>query len=351
MLKGAHTVIDANLNRALEGIRVCEDIFRFSMQNSISSEFKDMRHTLLSAVQEIFGNSLAVSRNVTLDSQKFVDTESEKKRTGYEDLFSANIRRACEAVRVMEEFFKAVPSDSGNPFQNIRFNLYELEQRGFAIISKKDILDKFDYSLYGILDTAFVDPGIMVKSAEIMAGEGCRIIQLRMKNSASGEFLETAEAVSNICSRTGAVFIVNDRPDIALLSNASGLHLGQDDLSPDRACEILRNNMITGISTHTLIEAEEASGTPADYIAIGPVFDTSSKAGELLSGIGTDVLKQVSSIPGKPVVAIGGISKDNIAQVLDAGCRCAAVISALYLNGDLKGNVRNLVHLIESAKG
>lgn len=350
MLKGTDTVMDANLNRALEGIRVCEDIFRFIFQSSMSSEFKEMRHSLLTAALEIFGNSLTVSRNVSLDSQKFIDTESENMRTGYEDLFSANIRRACEAVRVMEEFSKTIPSQAGNPFQNIRFSLYDLEQRSLAVIRKTYLLDRFSYSLYGILDSAFVGSNNMAESAEIMAGEGCGIIQLRMKNSSSGEFLKTAEAVSGICSRNGVVFIVNDRPDIALLSNASGLHLGQDDLSPERAGEILKNNMITGISTHSISEAEEAYDSSADYIAIGPVFETSSKSGEVLPGIGMEIVKKISSASRKPLVAIGGISKENITHLIEAGCRCAAVISALYRNDDLAGNVRFFVRSFESAK-
>jgi len=351
MRKGVDTAVDANVNRALEGIRVCEDIFRFCIRNSISSEFKDLRHRLHGAVSEIFGNSLAVSRNVNLDSQKFIDTESEKKRTGYEDLFFSNIRRACEAVRVIEEFSKTLPLPGSSLFQNIRFTLYDLEQRGIAVIKKNYILEKFNYSLYGILDTAFLNIPDMARSAEIMAGEGCRIMQLRMKHSPSGEFLKTASAVSDICRKNGVLFIINDRPDIALLCKASGLHLGQDDLSPDSACEILRNDMITGLSTHSIVEAREAFNSTADYIAIGPVFHTSSKAGELLPGFGTGIVAEVCSDSLKPVVAIGGITRESINQVLDAGCRCAAVISALYLDGNLAGNVRAFVSLIESRKG
>ncbi len=351
MMKGVATVIDANINRAMEGIRVCEDIFRFCIRNSISSEFKDIRHKLLDAVTGRFGNSLAASRNINLDSQKFIDTESEQKRTGYEDLFFANIRRACEAVRVMEEFSKTLPGPGSNPFQNIRFTLYDLEQRGLAVIRKNDILEKFNYSLYGILDTAFVKIPDMAHSAEIMAGEGCKIIQLRMKNSPSGEFLKIAAAVSDICRKNEVLFIVNDRPDIALLAGASGLHLGQDDIPPGIACEILKNDMIAGLSTHSIVEANEAFNSSADYIAIGPVFDTSSKAGVMLPGLGTEILEEVCSIAKKPVVAIGGITMGNINLILDAGCRCTAVISALYHGGNLAENVRGFVSLIESRKG
>jgi len=350
MLKGVETAVDANINRAMEGIRVCEDIFRFCIKNSISSEFKKMRHNLLTAVSSVFGNSLVSSRAVISDSQKFIDTESEKKRAGYEDLFRSNIRRACEALRVIEEFSKTGNFPGTNDFQNIRFALYDLEQKGWGVIRKEKIIDKFNYSLYGILDSAFVAVNKMAISAEIMSSEGCGIIQMRMKNNSSSEFLETSFSVAEICRKHEVVFIVNDRPDIALLCNASGVHLGQNDIPPDYASEIIKKDMISGLSTHSSDEAANAMRTSADYIAVGPVFDTESKNGSLLKGKGTELVKKICINADRPVVAIGGITPDKTDEIIDAGCTCIAVISALFQNDDLAGNVKKFTGKIESRR-
>jgi thiamine-phosphate pyrophosphorylase len=350
MDRGVEIAVDANINRAMEGIRVCEDIFRFCIKNNISSEFKKMRHNLLTAASGVFGNSLIASRAVISDSQKFIDTVSEKKRAGYEDLFRSNIRRACEALRVIEEFSKTGNLSGTNNFQGIRFALYDLEQKGWALIRKQSIIGEFDYSLYGILDTAFVPLNMMTINAEIMASEGCGIIQLRMKSHSSRELLEASLSVAEICRENKVLFIVNDRPDIAVLCSASGVHLGQDDISPDYAAEIIKKDMITGLSVHNIDEVKRALNTSANYIAFGPVFDTTGKNGELLKGGGTDLLGKACIESHCPVVAIGGITPDNTDEIIDAGCSCIAVISALFQNNDLAGNVKKLAGKIKSRR-
>lgn len=351
MDRGVETAVDANINRAMEGIRVCEDIFRFCIKNSISSEFKNIRHDLLTAVTSVFGNSLISSRAVISDEQKFIDTDSEKRRSGYETLFRSNLGRACEALRVIEEFSKTVSSAGSGNFQAIRFTLYDLEQKGWAAIKKKMILDRFNFSLYGILDSAFVPVNKFKENAEIMSSEGCSIIQLRMKSSSSREFLDAAFEVEEICRKNDTVFLVNDRPDIALLCKARGVHLGQDDIPPEKAGELLRGDMITGLSTHSIEEALRAMETAADYIAFGPVFDTGSKNGTLINGRGTEILRQVCISADRPVVAIGGITPDNAAEILDAGCSSVAVISALFRNNDLAGNIHRFSEKLASMRG
>ena len=251
---------------------------------------------------------------------------------------------------MIEEFAKTGNFSETNDFQVIRFALYDLEQKGWSVIKKQMIMEKFNYSLYGILDSAFVSVDKMADSAEIMASEGCGIIQLRMKNMSADIFLETADAVAEICRNNEVVFIVNDRPDIAVLSKASGVHLGQNDIPPDSAAEIIKKDMISGLSTHSIAEAESALKTSADYIAVGPVFDTGSKTGSLLKGEGTGLLKKVCIAADRPVVAIGGITIDSIDEIVDAGCTCIAVISALFQNNNLAKNVNKFAGKLESRR-
>ncbi|QYO66280.1 thiamine phosphate synthase [Leptolyngbya sp. 7M] len=162
-----------------------------------------------------------------------------------------------------------------------------------------------------------------------LAGAGARFIQLRDKTMPSGELLYEAKNALEEAKKHNARLIINDRADIALLAGADGVHLGQDDLSPKEARKLLGENAIIGISTHSLEQASAAADEPIDYIAIGPIFATETKS-DTLPVVGLEGVRNVRSvIKNVPLVAIGGIQKINVRDVIDAGASSAAVISAL----------------------
>lgn len=344
-----YSAIDANINRGTEGIRVCEDIFRFSLKNKISSEFKNLRHEIAGTISTIPAGTLLCSRDILKDEQKFVSTLSEMKRESIMDLFRSNIRRAIEAARVIEEYSKNIDHNMSSSFQKIRFSLYELEKRGWLLLEKNKIMERFRNSLYAIIDTGFIKTDMMEETARILAGSGADIIQLRMKDVTDREFLSAAEKISGICRKNGVIFIVNDRPDIALICGADGIHVGQDDIPYDRIISMTGHNLITGVSVQCADEAAAASD--ADYIAAGPVFTTASKTdrdGSMLPVTGIEEVKKICSMTDKPVVAIGGINLSNAAVLLEVGVSSLAVISALYTGGDIQSNTKNLLGIIKS---
>lgn len=346
MNREIYSAIDANINRAVEGIRVCEDIFRFSLKCSLSSEFKDLRHKITGVISVIPSGSLLSGRDVPKDEQKFVNTLSEMKRESINDIFRANIRRAIEASRVIEEFSKSVHGDIAAGFQEIRFSLYDLEKRGWMLLDKSVMIERLRFSLYAIVDSAFVPADQMAETSKILADSGADIIQLRMKDVSGRDYLAMSEKISGICRDNDVLFIVNDRIDIAMISGAHGYHLGQDDVPVSKALSISGDHFITGIST---INADEAAAvTDADYIAIGPVFPTASKDGSMLEGTGIETVKKVCSITDKPVVAIGGISEANAGILMEAGVSSLSVISALYKDGKVAENTRKLSDIIKS---
>ncbi len=346
MNPGIYSALDANINRAVEGIRVCEDIFRFSIKNVLSSEFKILRHKITGIISSIPSGSLLNGRDVLNDEQKFVNTGSEMKREGVKDIFRSNIRRAIEASRVIEEFSKSINPDIANGFQEIRFALYDLEKRGWNILEKNMLMQKFRFSLYAIIDSAFVPAEKMEETAGILADSGAEIIQLRMKNVSDREYLFMSQKIAGICRVKNILFFVNDRVDIAMLSGAHGIHLGQDDIPLSMARSMSGDSLITGISTISTAEADEAAD--ADYIAIGPVFPTTSKDGSMLQGVGIDVVRQICSNTDKPVVAIGGISESNAGILMEAGVSSLCVISALYKDGRISENTKRLEGIIKS---
>jgi thiamine-phosphate pyrophosphorylase len=341
-----YSALDANINRGIEGIRVCEDIFRFSLKNPLSAEFKNLRHKITQIISCIPSGHLLSSRDVVNDKQKFVNTVSEMKRESIKDIFRSNIRRAIEASRVIEEFSKSIHPDIAAGFQEVRFSLYDLEKRGWLLLEKSYILDKMRFSLYAIVDSAFVPADRMLETSRILACSGAEIIQLRMKDVPDREFLSMAEKISAICRENDTLFIVNDRVDIAMLSDAHGIHVGQDDIPVSLARIISGDRLLTGISTCSAAEA--AIGADADYIAIGPVFSTSSKDGSMLNGVGVDVVKEICCSTDKPVVAIGGITDSNAGILMEAGVSSLSVISALYKDGKIEENTRRLSDLIKS---
>lgn len=168
-----------------------------------------------------------------------------------------------------------------------------------------------------------------VDQVERLIAGGATFIQLREKFAPSGEFYDSAKSAMELARRYDVKIVINDRVDIALTLKADGVHLGQDDLPPEKAREILGVNAIIGFSTHTLEQVDAAIRLPIDYVAFGPVFATDTKANPDPT-VGLELLKQASEIAGdKPLVAIGGITKARLNSVLAAGADSAAMIGEL----------------------
>ena len=179
---------------------------------------------------------------------------------------------------------------------------------------------------------------------------GVRLIQLRAKGATLGPFLELADAVAADCRRAGAFFIVNDRVDVARLAGADGVHLGQDDMTPADAWILWPDARWVGMSTHTDVQVEAALAGPATYLAIGPVFATSSKA-QPDPVVGLDGVRRAASrckSAGRPLVAIGGITLEQARSVIEAGADSVAVISALLEGNDPGGRARVFIRALES---
>jgi thiamine-phosphate pyrophosphorylase len=183
--------------------------------------------------------------------------------------------------------------------------------------------------LYPILDTGSLSrlgcaPSV---AAEAMLAGGARMLQFRHKSQFSRLVFDEASRIAGLCRDAGAIFIIDDRADIALLLDA-GLHVGQDDLPPVAARRIIGAGLPLGFSTHNEAQLRAAASEPADYLAIGPVFGTATKE-NADPVVGLEELRRLKSIDGRPLVAIGGITRQNVQAVLDAGADCAAVIGDL----------------------
>jgi thiamine-phosphate pyrophosphorylase len=201
--------------------------------------------------------------------------------------------------------------------------------------------------LYAIVDTDAcaargLDP---VALAGIFLDAGVRLLQLRAKALPSGALLSLAAAIAAEARRAGALFVVNDRADLAALAGASGVHVGQDDLAPADARLVTGPGTLVGLSTHTPAQIAAAVAAPIDYLAVGPVYGTGSKDTGY-TAVGLDLVRHAATAAAAhrlPVVAIGGITLDTAPQVVAAGASSVAIISDLLATGDPSARARAYV--------
>jgi thiamine-phosphate pyrophosphorylase len=195
--------------------------------------------------------------------------------------------------------------------------------------------------LYAIADASFSSP---VDAAQALFDAGVRLLQVRNKTSNARQLLDQVERIIQRAPSDAAV-IVNDRPDIARLAGAAGVHLGQTDMPAGAARLVLGQEPLLGLSTHNLEQAVEADKLPVDYIAVGPVFPTSTKINPD-PVLGIQGLAEICGVVHKPVVAIGGIRLENADEVFQAGAKSIAVIRDLLSSTDIKGRALEWIRAV-----
>jgi thiamine-phosphate pyrophosphorylase len=202
--------------------------------------------------------------------------------------------------------------------------------------------------LYVILDAALITSSEKDCAASL-AEAGVRLLQYRNKSTSARQYLESSRALAEALRPKRVTFLVNDRPDVAFLAGASGVHVGQDDLDVEQARHVVGSNKLVGVSTHNLEQFECAAASSADYIAVGPVFSTSSKANPD-PVVGVDFIRKVRSLTDKPIVAIGGITLEQAAPVIEAGADSVAVISGILSAPNPAQRARQYLETLEAAK-
>ena len=201
--------------------------------------------------------------------------------------------------------------------------------------------------LYVILDATLLPISAQDCALEL-AGAGVRLMQYRDKTASARELLDTSRSLASLLSPLGASFIVNDRPDVAVLAGADGVHVGQEDLAAEQARSLVGAKKWVGVSTHNLQQFREAAATSADYIAVGPIFSTLSKANPD-PVVGTELIRRVRALTDKPIVAIGGITVDTAASVIEAGADSVAVIGDILRAPDRARRARQYLEVLGAA--
>ncbi len=313
-----YRILDANLDRAREGLRTIEEWYRLGLNNPSKANLcKQMRQQLASYHRTEF----KLARDTTNDVGTSLSHPQEEKRADIETLIQANLGRVQEALRVLEEYAKLFDSQFAQAMKQMRYQVYILESEFLATSHSKPKLS--ECPLY--LVTSDVDNLLSVVESALKGG--LKLVQYRSKNETDDIRFQQAWELKQLCDRYNAIFLVNDRVDIALAVDADGVHLGQTDLPVEVARKLLGKDKIIGQSTTCPEEMALALSTDVDYIGVGPVHATPTKPGKKASGL--EYIRYAVANSNVPFYAIGGIDGDNIGNVVNAGAKGVAVVRAI----------------------
>ncbi|MCY2963873.1 MAG: thiamine phosphate synthase, partial [Planctomycetota bacterium] len=332
-------ILDASANRAREGLRVIEDYVRFALNDRhLAERTKECRHQLAEAMGLIPLTALLASRDTRGDVGTTIHSRRELHRNSLTDVVRADFKRVQEACRALEEYGKAESVEFSRAAGQVRYAAYTLERAVMTTVASLDRLG--ECPLYLILTESLCPRG----SGPVLRGAlaaGVRVVQVREKTMRDRELLAHARRVREWTAEAGCLMIMNDRPDLAALVGADGVHVGQEELPVAEARRIVGPDRLVGLSTHDPAQAREAVLDGADYIGVGPVFSTTTKNFQSLAGL--DYVRQVSGEIELPGFCIGGIHLDNIDQVIAAGGRRVAVSSAICSADDPEGATHELL--------
>jgi thiamine-phosphate pyrophosphorylase len=320
-------ILDANLNRAGEALRVMEDAARFALNDQpLCTQLKVLRHELRSIIEQLSKPAgwLQANRNTDEDVGTSVSTSREMNRTGLLDVVIAAGKRLTESLRVIEEMAKTIDSSTAARIEAIRYSAYAIDGR---LQLRFGSGRQRQWMICVILTQALCKrPWGEVLRAAIDNGADC--IQIREKSMDGGDLARLTENAISIARPAGASVIVNDRVDVAMAVGADGVHIGQADLSVHQARQIAGRSLLVGVSAHDMEEAEQAVVAGADYCGVGTMFRSSVKSDYTVSG--PDFLRTfIDRFTGTPHLAIGGIAPNNVKELLEAGVRGVAVCSVV----------------------
>lgn len=315
--RALYRILDANLDRAREGLRTLEEWVRFGLEQSDWAQtFKDMRQTLAHFHRDEYRQA----RDTAHDPGTSLSHPAEEQRMDVRAVLRANFARVQEALRVLEEYGKVTAADLASSAKHLRYRLYELES---YLLNPNRLHRLLKEHLYLVTSP---HPHLLgVVEAALKGGLG--LVQYRDKDTEDRVRLERAQQLRELCRQYDALFLINDRLDLALAVDADGVHLGQQDVPIALARRLLGPDRIVGRSTTNPQEMAQALSEGADYIGVGPVFATPTKPGKAAAGF--DYVRYAQEQSLVPFYAIGGIDLSNVDQVVSAGAARVAVVRAI----------------------
>ncbi len=318
-------ILDANYNRAMEGLRVVEEYCRFALADRhLAGCCKSLRHRLADAFTIISLVELQGARDSAHDVGADVTTLQESQRESVHAVATASWRRVEQALRAIEEYAKLISDPLSTNAKELRYESYVFAK---ACLTSANSAQRMAQARLYVL----IDGGVTVDSLQervkLLVAAGVHLLQLRDKQLGDRDLLIRARLVRELTRGSNTLFVMNDRPDLAQLAGADGVHVGQEELP---VFEVRRNigpQMLIGVSTHSIHQARQAVLDGANYIGCGPTFPSGTKTFAEFPGL--EFLRQVAEEISLPAFAIGGINRQNLPQVLATGISRVAVSGAV----------------------
>jgi len=338
-MREIYRILDANFNRAREALRVAEDCGRFVLNDpAITAMAKNLRSDLTDVLKHLPAEEMITRRDTPGDIGTDITSPIETRRDDLTDVATAACKRLAESLRTIEEYAKVVAPQATLSIERIRYNSYTLEQR---LVGRLLTGRQFEnVRLYVLITQSLCRGGVRDTARAAIAG-GADAIQLRETDTPDAQFLALAAELRELTDETNRLLIINNRPDIAAIVAADGVHLGQSDLPVAEARRLLRPGAIIGKSCHNIQQVRAAVNEGADYISVGPIYATSTKP-DAEPVVGVSLLKQAAECTNLPIVPIGGINAQNVGELVQNGARRVAVCSAICHGEDVQATAEGI---------
>ncbi len=350
-MNATHRIIDANINRTSEGLRVLEDLARYKFESTTLTEnIKKLRHQVRKTIAAHSPKFL-----MARDSQNDVGfeisnkTDLDKKNTTAE-LVQANFKRVQEGLRVIEESLKIIDHyDTSKKYESFRYLTYSLEKDYLGTHYQWTRRDLLNTDLYCLTSEEHSKGKNNIEVVKQMIAAGIKLIQYREKEKHLLEKYNECSAIRMLTADTDVTFLINDDVDLAMMVEADGVHIGQEDWPIEAVRKIIGEEMIIGVSTHSPKQAEDAIGRGADYIGIGPIFRTFTKK-DVCDPVGFEYLDYAARNVDIPFVAIGGIKENNVSSVIQHGAKCVALVTEIVGADNIEDKISRLRKEMEQSK-
>lgn len=342
-MNNIYRIIDANANRISEGLRTLEDHFRFALPDkTLNGRLRNIRHEIRDSLKNCDDMMISSRESLNDDGLGISQSSEVDRRSSEKEFVKANFKRIQEALRSVEENLKLLSMYTmSKSVETIRFSVYELEKQALSKIKKP-----LPSGIYCITAEEFSKGRSNIHVVKEMLSAGVKIIQYREKEERKSRqnMLEECREIRKMTHDADATFIVNDYLDIALLSDADGIHCGQNDLKVEDIRK-LSSSLMIGISAGSPEQVKRAVSDGADYIGIGPVFSTNTKK-DASEPVGLELVSYASEKSDIPFVAIGGIKEHNLEKVLAAGASTVSIITDITEADDIKAKISALNNII-----
>ncbi len=333
--------VDAAANRCTEGWRVAEDYARFILDDQhLTTLCKQARHRLVELV-DTWAADRCTMRDTPGDIGTSVSTATEFQRENVEDVVVAAMHRVQQSLRSLEEFSKTLSPEVARQIESLRYDSYTIHA---ALARTSKSRHRLEQVKLCVLIDARESESELANLAEQLLIAGVDMLQLRDKQFDDRILLARAALLRKITHAHDKLLIINDRPDLAKLSGADGVHLGQDDLPVGKARQIVGPTALVGLSTHRIEQAGEAVLLGADYLGVGPTFPSQTKQFDKFPGL--DFIVQVAEQIKLPAFTIGGINAGNVSRVVEAGASRVAVSGSVINAADPPGEVKRLLEVL-----